>query len=212
MSGVGDERHRVRGDAIARLDQHERGVEADADGEGLAEARGGMDVPAALMMAVTVVRVAVARRVVTVVVGVDHHPTPYASITTSRRRRWIPRQARFRTPDGLSERRAPCGRRSRGEGLWNTCTPWSGCATWTRRSTSIATSSASQEVRRIDNEQGRFTLVFLAAPDDVERARAEQRADGRADLQLGRQRTTPAAATSATWPMRSTTSTPPASG
>jgi lactoylglutathione lyase len=29
-----------------------------------------------------------------------------------------------------------------------------------------------QEVRRMDNEQGRYTLVFLAAPGDVERARA----------------------------------------
>lgn len=27
------------------------------------------------------------------------------------------------------------------------------------------------EVRRIDNEKGRFTLVFLAAPDDVEKAK-----------------------------------------
>ncbi|HEU4518916.1 MAG TPA: VOC family protein [Microvirga sp.] len=27
------------------------------------------------------------------------------------------------------------------------------------------------EVRRTDNEKGRYTLVFLAAPDDVERAR-----------------------------------------
>ncbi len=27
------------------------------------------------------------------------------------------------------------------------------------------------EVRRMDNEKGRFTLVFLAAPDDAERAR-----------------------------------------
>jgi lactoylglutathione lyase len=27
------------------------------------------------------------------------------------------------------------------------------------------------EVRRMDNEKGRYTLVFLAAPDDVERAR-----------------------------------------
>ncbi|GJE26341.1 VOC family protein [Methylobacterium organophilum] len=31
-----------------------------------------------------------------------------------------------------------------------------------------------QEVRRVDNEKGRFTLVFLAAPGDVERARAEK--------------------------------------
>lgn len=30
------------------------------------------------------------------------------------------------------------------------------------------------EVRRADHEAGRFTLVFLAAPEDVERARAEQ--------------------------------------
>lgn len=28
-----------------------------------------------------------------------------------------------------------------------------------------------EEVRRIDSEQGRFTLVFLAAPEDVESAR-----------------------------------------
>jgi lactoylglutathione lyase len=27
------------------------------------------------------------------------------------------------------------------------------------------------EVRRVDNEKGRYTLVFLAAPDDVERAK-----------------------------------------
>ena len=31
-----------------------------------------------------------------------------------------------------------------------------------------------QEVRRADSETGRFTLVFLAAPEDVERARAEK--------------------------------------
>jgi lactoylglutathione lyase len=30
------------------------------------------------------------------------------------------------------------------------------------------------ETRRVDNEKGRFTLVFLAAPGDVERARAAQ--------------------------------------
>lgn len=28
-----------------------------------------------------------------------------------------------------------------------------------------------KEVRRIENEQGRFTLVFLCAPDDLERAK-----------------------------------------
>ncbi|MGB8365452.1 MAG: VOC family protein [Rhizomicrobium sp.] len=30
-----------------------------------------------------------------------------------------------------------------------------------------------KEIRRIDNEKGRFTLVFLAAPDDVDRAGAQ---------------------------------------
>jgi lactoylglutathione lyase len=30
------------------------------------------------------------------------------------------------------------------------------------------------EVSRIDNEGGRFTLVFLAAPDDADRAKAEK--------------------------------------
>ena len=30
------------------------------------------------------------------------------------------------------------------------------------------------ETRRIDNEKGRFTLVFLAASDDVERGRADK--------------------------------------
>jgi lactoylglutathione lyase len=31
-----------------------------------------------------------------------------------------------------------------------------------------------KEVRRIDNEKGRFTLVFLAAPDDAARSAAER--------------------------------------
>ncbi len=31
-----------------------------------------------------------------------------------------------------------------------------------------------REVRRVDNEKGRFTLVFLAAPGDVARAEAEK--------------------------------------
>ncbi len=31
-----------------------------------------------------------------------------------------------------------------------------------------------KEVRRIDNEAGRFTLIFLAAPEDVGRAEAER--------------------------------------
>jgi lactoylglutathione lyase len=31
-----------------------------------------------------------------------------------------------------------------------------------------------EEIRRIDNDRGRFTLVFLAAPDDAGRAAADQ--------------------------------------
>ena len=31
-----------------------------------------------------------------------------------------------------------------------------------------------QEVRRADNEQGRFTLIFLAAPSDLDRSAAER--------------------------------------
>jgi lactoylglutathione lyase len=31
-----------------------------------------------------------------------------------------------------------------------------------------------EEIRRMENEKGRFTLIFLAAPEDSERARAEQ--------------------------------------
>ena len=31
-----------------------------------------------------------------------------------------------------------------------------------------------QEVRRTENEKGRFTLIFLAAPEDLERAREEK--------------------------------------
>jgi lactoylglutathione lyase len=31
-----------------------------------------------------------------------------------------------------------------------------------------------REVRRVDNQGGRFTLVFLSAPDDLERAKASQ--------------------------------------
>ncbi|MEM7695079.1 MAG: lactoylglutathione lyase [Pseudomonadota bacterium] len=32
-----------------------------------------------------------------------------------------------------------------------------------------------REVRRMENEKGRFTLIFLAAPDDVERAQSEEK-------------------------------------
>jgi len=55
-----------------------------------------------------------------------------------------------------------------------------------------------QVLSQRDNEGGRFTLVFLAAPGD-ERAQIELTYNW------------PAAATSATWPTPWTTSTPPAS-
>jgi hypothetical protein len=42
-----------------------------------------------------------------------------------------------------------------------------------------------KEVRRIDNEKGRFTLVFLAAPDDLSDAKDVLAPLRRADLQLG---------------------------
>ena len=42
-----------------------------------------------------------------------------------------------------------------------------------------------KEMRRIDNEKGRFTLVFLAAPDDADHAEQRAGADGRAHPQLG---------------------------
>ncbi len=41
------------------------------------------------------------------------------------------------------------------------------------------------EVRRVSNEKGRYTLVFLAAPGDAETRGEEPGAAGRTDLQLG---------------------------
>ena len=41
------------------------------------------------------------------------------------------------------------------------------------------------ETRRIENEKGRYTLVFLAAPGDAEQAKNNQAPTGRAHLQLG---------------------------
>ncbi len=41
------------------------------------------------------------------------------------------------------------------------------------------------EIRRMNSEQGRFTLVFLAADEDVGRAAGASSPAGRADPQLG---------------------------
>ena len=47
-----------------------------------------------------------------------------------------------------------------------------------------------KEVRRIDNDKARFTLVFLCAPEDLdllqEQPEDARRAAGRTHLQLGR--------------------------
>ena len=67
-----------------------------------------------------------------------------------------------------------------------------------------------QEVRRAESEAGRYTLIFLAAPQDKGRAAAERGAPPGAHLSTGIRRNTVRAAISAIWPSRSTTSMPPA--
>ncbi len=66
------------------------------------------------------------------------------------------------------------------------------------------------EIRRYENEKGRFTLVFLAAPaTSIARAASSHPASN--SPTTGIRKTTPAGATSATSPMRSTISTASAS-
>ena len=69
-----------------------------------------------------------------------------------------------------------------------------------------------EEVRRIENEQGRFTLIFLAAPEDEATGIADNGAAGSNSPTIGTRKTIRAAAISATSPTRSTISTRPASG
>ncbi len=57
------------------------------------------------------------------------------------------------------------------------------------------------ETRRIENEKARYTLVFLAAPDDAEQAKAN-RSRPSSSPTTGTPRTTKAAAISAISPMR----------
>ena len=66
------------------------------------------------------------------------------------------------------------------------------------------------ETRRIENEKGRYTLVFLAAAGRRRAGPRDQGAARRAHLQLGSSMNTRAGATSATSPTASTTSTRPA--
>ena len=89
------------------------------------------------------------------------------------------------------------------------CTRCCACAISMRRSISIATSSASRGAppRR---RQGRYTLVFLAAPDDDGLVDAQGTAAARrrwsSSPTTGTPRTTARRAISAIWPTRSTTS------
>ena len=69
-----------------------------------------------------------------------------------------------------------------------------------------------EEVRRHENEKGRFTLIFLAAPKDKSRHRRRSARRSSSSPTTGIRKTIPAAAISATSPTRSTTSTRPASG
>ena len=52
MPGVGDQRHGVGEHAVAELHDDERQVEADADGEGRAEARGSVGLPVMVVIGV----------------------------------------------------------------------------------------------------------------------------------------------------------------
>lgn len=65
------------------------------------------------------------------------------------------------------------------------------------------------EVRRSEHTQGRFTLVFLSARDDVAAARAGAAPSWNSPT-TGTRKPMARAGTSATSPTRSTTSTPPA--
>ena len=69
-----------------------------------------------------------------------------------------------------------------------------------------------QEVRRVESEAGRYTLVFLAAPDDKSQGRGRARARCWSSPTTGTRRNMAKAAISAIWPSRSTTSTPSATG
>jgi catechol 2,3-dioxygenase-like lactoylglutathione lyase family enzyme len=62
------------------------------------------------------------------------------------------------------------------------------------------------EAYRYDNDAGRFTLVFLSAPDDLEGAKSRQAPLGRDHLQLGLRDLRQAGATLGTSLIRSTTS------
>ena len=72
-----------------------------------------------------------------------------------------------------------------------------------------------KEVRRIDNDKAKFTLVFLCAAEDEDLLKTAQDDAARrwsSSPIIGTKRNTARTAISATSPMRSTTSTRPATG
>jgi lactoylglutathione lyase len=66
-----------------------------------------------------------------------------------------------------------------------------------------------KEVRRMESEKGRFTLIFLAAPGDI--PEDGERASAEVELTYNRPRNIPAAAISAISPIGSRISMRPAS-
>ena len=72
-----------------------------------------------------------------------------------------------------------------------------------------------KEVRRIDNDKGRFTLVFLCAEEDLHLLKSQPQTRGAPLVELTynwARKSTARTAISAISPTRSTTSTPPARG
>ena len=74
-----------------------------------------------------------------------------------------------------------------------------------------------KQVRRTDNDKGRFSLIFLAAPEDTElgkgpglRPQAEVELTWNWPDENGKVEDYGGGRNFGTWPMRSTTSTPPA--
>ena len=78
--------------------------------------------------------------------------------------------------------RCEARRSRRRSAKWNICIPWCGWVISTPRWISGATSSASSRCAALENEKGRYTLVFLAAPNDVGTRQADEIAAARADL------------------------------
>ena len=59
------------------------------------------------------------------------------------------------------------------------------------------------EVSRIENEKGRYTLVYLAAPGDADARQADENGRSSSSPIIGTPKSIPAGAISAIWPLRS---------